>query len=192
MIIVFEGCRNSGKTFLSSRVSSSLSIQRYKFDFVGYFSSLGLESKKSHSAHTFAIGKELMLMQLNRDGFIGDEVIIDRGFLTVLAWGISEERISKEDALHQLNILIEKELLKNVALVYIKRGVGISNERGPKDQWDECQSTNKEEEAYSFLLDHIRSRSIENFILIESINNFDEISINNTINHVENVRNIFK
>ena len=37
MIYVFEGSRNSGKTFLSDHVSKTFSIPKFKFDFSNYF-----------------------------------------------------------------------------------------------------------------------------------------------------------
>lgn len=188
MMIVFEGCRNSGKTFLSDKVSSALSMPRYKFDFVGYFSGLRLESK-SFSAHTFAIGKELMLMQINRDGLLPDDVIVDRSFLTVLAWGICEGRISREDAILQMELMINSSLLSNVSLVYIRKKLDVLVQRGPKDQWDSTENSTAEEDAYNFLLDYMKSKEIPGFLQIEVFNEFNEESIINTINQIKNVRN---
>lgn len=188
MIIVFEGCRNSGKTFLSEKVSEALSMPRYKFDFVGYFSAIGLDSK-SQSAHSFAIGKELMLMQINRDGLIQDDVIVDRGFLTVLAWGICEKRISKDDAIFQLRLMINKSLLKNVTLIYVNKNSNVSSKRGPKDQWDRVEESTEEMEAYKFLLDYLISDvNVPGFSLLKIDNDFNEDSINNTIKCIKDVR----
>ena len=37
MIILFEGCRNSGKSYMGTKVSDSLGIPRFQFDFAKYF-----------------------------------------------------------------------------------------------------------------------------------------------------------
>ena len=89
MVYVFEGPRNSGKTFISKLISEKFNIQRYQFSFADYFSRLGLESQNSKEAHAFSMGKELMLMQLFKDlvpiesnGNVFS-FIHDRGILTV-------------------------------------------------------------------------------------------------------------
>ena len=93
MIYVFEGGRNSGKTFLSDYVSKTFGVHKFKFDFVNYFKGLNLTSENSRETHFFAMGKELMLMQLSRDLGIED-FILDRGIVTVFSWALLEKRIS--------------------------------------------------------------------------------------------------
>ena len=64
MVYVFEGARNSGKTHLSKHISKKFGIARFQFDFVNHFNLLGLQSKDNKEAHSFSMGKELMLMQM--------------------------------------------------------------------------------------------------------------------------------
>ena len=67
MIYVFEGPRNSGKTFLSNHISEKYSIERFQFSFSEFSKRLELKSNGSKEMHAFAMGKELMLMQLFKD-----------------------------------------------------------------------------------------------------------------------------
>lgn len=53
MLYVFEGPRNSGKTFLSNYISERFDIQRYQFAFADYFAKLNMESQNSKEAHAF-------------------------------------------------------------------------------------------------------------------------------------------
>lgn len=182
MIILFEGCRNSGKSYMGSKVSESLGIPRFQFDFAKYFTDLGLVSSGNPGAQNFAIGKELMLLQLERDGFIPNNVIVDRGFLTVLAWGILEKRITYHQAFEQLDMLYKNGLLKNVCVFYIdgenpkKRGSG-------KDAWDFAESDSRENEAYKAIFDYIDQKNYSIKINIFR-NNFDDESLKRLIKEV--------
>ena len=64
MLYVFEGPRNSGKTYLSNLMSDHFGMPRYQFSFADYFSILDIKSQNSKEAHAFSLGKELMIMQI--------------------------------------------------------------------------------------------------------------------------------
>jgi adenylate kinase family enzyme len=187
MIIIFEGCRNSGKTFLSKKISEDLSIQRYQFDFVNYFAGLNLKSNGSESSQSFSMGKDLMLMQLNRDGFIKDDLIIDRGFLTVLSWGILEKRVDFPTAKNQMKILADNDLTKDAHVIYIEGENPDKSERN-KDQWDDIEKSGSERVSYELMLGHIES-TYPQVGVTRFKNNFNEQSIKELINIVSNVRN---
>jgi len=187
MIIIFEGCRNSGKTFLSKQISEEVYIPRFQFDFIGYFSGLGLESKESKSAHSFSMGKDLMLMQLNRDGYIQEDLIIDRGFLTVLSWGLLEKRIDLPTAREQLSLLHEKGLTKDLHIIYIEGENPDSSDRN-KDMWDSIEKTGNEKVAYEFILNQIES-DYKDIKVTRFKNEFNEQSIHDLAKIIEDVRN---
>lgn len=165
MITIFEGPRNSGKTFLSSRYSNLKKLPIFKFDFVGWFNKLKLDNE-SHETHLFAAGKELMLLQLNRDGLLYD-FVLDRGFVTVLVWGILTERITEHDALLQLKLIHESGLLKNVRIVYVV-GENPDGLTRSKDNWDYMNGNNKESEITSRILDIIKNDYSVEVILVEN------------------------
>ena len=170
MITIFEGPRNSGKTFLANKFSGINSSKIFKFDFVGWFNNLSLEDN-SEATHLFALGKEAMLLQLNRDGMLPD-FVLDRGFLTVLTWGVLSGRISEEKAKSHLTILAEKGLLKNCRIVYVK-GDNPSKKSRNKDNWDHRDGTSDEEQIMENLRDVICNQpyNVETIFLY---NSFDD------------------
>jgi len=187
MIIIFEGCRNSGKTFLSKQISEDLYIPRFQFDFVEYFNGLNLESKESESAHSFSMGKDLMLMQLNRDGFIPGDVIIDRGFLTVLSWGLLEKRIDPPTARKHIGLLNSGGLTRDIHIIYIEGDNPDQSDRN-KDMWDDIEKTNSEKFAYEFMLHQISSDHTD-IEVTRFRNEFNEQSIHDLAKIIKNVRN---
>lgn len=172
MVYVFEGARNSGKTFLSTHASKTFGIPRFQFNFAGSFGMLNLDSK-SRESHVFALGKELMLMQLAKDlsGRLPN-FIHDRGILSVLGWGICEGRISKGEALKQIDFILENKLMQGIKIIYIE---GENPDQGPrnKDQWDFADKGAEERNSYEWLL----TRTHLDQQVTKFINNFDPESI---------------
>lgn len=172
MIRIFEGPRNSGKTFLARKYSSGNQIPIYKFDFVGWFNRLNLPDGEEIT-HSFALGKELMLLQMNRDGLLPD-FVLDRGILTVLTWGILSGRISEDQAKSQIEMIAEQGLFENCEIVYVSGKNPDSSDRN-KDNWDFRDGGNEE----SLIMENLRgiiSNHPYNVPVRYVINSFDEES----------------
>ena len=182
MLTIFEGARNSGKTYLANLASQDHNIPVYKFEFVNWFKTLSLEDS-SESTHLFALGKEIQILQANRDGVL-KPIILDRGFLTVLVWGVLSDRIPKEKAYLQLDNIIDSGLIENCKIYYI-HGSNPSKESRNKDNWDFRESETKEKELYeeliAYLLEKTQTCTIEsrcqNFSIYSFENKFNETSI---------------
>lgn len=178
MVYVFEGPRNSGKTFLSKIISNSFGIPRFQFDFTGAFKMLNLDSK-SRESHSFAMGKELMLMQLAKDlDRSMPRFIHDRGILSVLTWGILENRISKSQAISQLDYVINSGLLNQIHVIYIQ-GKNPQRRVMKKDDWDFSEMSTRESDIYDFLISKFPNENISIF----------QNSFNNE--SVENIKTLF-
>jgi hypothetical protein len=169
MIYVFEGSRNSGKTYLSTEISKLVGIPRFQFDFGSYFNLLGLSSKDNREAHSFSMGKELMLMQMAKDINLPD-FIHDRGILTVLAWGISENRISKSDAAKQILYIKNSGLMSGITVLYIDGDNPNKSDRN-KDQWDYADKSSAERKAFEFVISKFNEIGIGNLKVFK--NTFD-------------------
>lgn len=187
-MIVFEGCRNTGKTFLSELVSMSLDIPRFQYDFIGVYKSFEIIDHDPVSQHDFSVGKETMIMQLNKENLLPANMIHDRGFLTVLSWGISQKRISKEEAINQLLYLKESGLLKRIKVIYIE-GKNPSTSTRVKDIWDETERNNLEKEAYDFIIEKLEEICLDvtDFSIYRFKNNFDEHSSKTILQYVRNI-----
>ena len=176
MLVIFEGSRNSGKTYLAQKASEHNNIPLYKFEFVKWFNELGL-ADDSRESHLFAIGKELQLLQANRDGIL-QSIILDRGFLTVLVWGVLSKRIDFEEAIDELNKIISSGLLKNCKVFYVHGDNPNKSDRN-KDNWDFRDNTSDEKYLYDKFIKHILETypSFNNFSIYSFENKFDETSI---------------
>ena len=182
MIYLIEGARNSGKTF----ISSLFSMNDYKFPFTQWFGDLKYEDS-STNVHDFAVGKEIMLLDLNKKGFI-KEMICDRGILTVFVWAVLSNRISESEASNQMSLCIKDGLLDDVKILYVK-GRNPNPTSRDKDFWDHRENEgDKERLLYGSFINMIKNsgRKIE---IIEVENLFDQ-TVKAKVNEIKNVWNI--
>jgi hypothetical protein len=172
-LFVVEGSRKSGKTHF---VNSQNWIPIFKFDFNGVYTSLDLPAK-GDKTHHIGLGKELMVHQLNRDGFLPN-LMMDRGIITNSVWGILNGRVSKKSVLKELDYMLWNNLFKNSFFFIIE---GTSQEERNKDVWDYMDEKIPEEAALfkefgNYLLDRgVRIQTIENKFDPESLSNFQTI-----------------
>jgi len=167
MIRLIEGARNTGKTYLLQRAN----IEPYKFPFPFWYGKLKL-SNNDVGTHQFAIGKEIILHHLNRDNHITKELFVDRGILTVLVWGVMEDRITMDEAVKQLWTFAKEGLFDNTEIIYIS---GVNpRERGSKDVWDDS-SKNKEVLLYEEFLSELHE-ALPNLKITRFVNEFTMIS----------------
>ena len=173
MVYVFEGPRNSGKTFLSEYVSRSFNIPRFQFNFANFFRDLNLKSENSKEAHAFSLGKEFMLMQLAKD-LEHESFIHDRGILTVLAWGLMEGRITDEEAREQIVMLKKYYLLDQITIIYIN-GNNPDKSARDKDQWDHIDGDTRERDSYNRIIEIFKEEDINKIWTFD--NEFNEESL---------------
>lgn len=176
MLTIFEGARNSGKSYLAKRASDYNNLPLYKFEFVEWFNDLGLRDN-SNETHLFALGKEIQILQMNRDGIL-PSIILDRGFLTVLVWGVLSDRISFDQAIDQLDKIVDFGLLENCKIFYIYGNNPDKSQRN-KDNWDFRDNNPQESDLYERFIRHLQDTCPPsyNFTLFKFENNFDETSI---------------
>jgi hypothetical protein len=190
MLYVFEGPRNSGKSFLSDYISKKFDIQRYQFSFAEYFSRLNMESQNSREAHAFSMGKELMIMQLFKEMNVKLEngadfsFIHDRGILTVLAWGIMEGRITESEMENQIQMLFDLDLMRGITFIFITGDNPNKNDRN-KDQWDRIDGDSRELESYLKVISKISKYG--NARIFQFKNTFDDNSLLDITQTFENI-----
>jgi hypothetical protein len=184
MLYLIEGARNSGKTYVTSQFSIA---PVYKFPFTELFTDLEYDDK-SVRTHDFALGKEIMLLDLNRKGFI-ENMICDRSIYTVLAWGVLSGRITEKEAEKQLDLIIHKGLLDNTTLIWVK-GQNPFTGRS-KDFWDfRDNEKEKEELLYSSLFK--RTKQLKPDIKLEIIDNTFDDTVKEKIKYLQDVWNTTK
>lgn len=165
-IVLIEGPRKSGKSYLLKDLNNV-----FKFDFLSSFVGLNLE-QNSNNTHFFGLGKEIMLMQLNKDLFIKDTLLIDRGIITNAVWGVLQNRISLDTAENQISWAINSNLFEGTSVILIE---GTSTEERKKDLWDFADSMVEEEKAlFQHFYKYIIERGVKGVIFR---NNFDDESL---------------
>ena len=178
MVRIFEGPRNSGKTFLARKYASHSGLRIFKFDFVGWFNRLDLPDD-GEITHSFALGKELMLLQMNKEGLLPD-FVLDRGILTVLTWGILSGRITEEQARSQIEMIADQGLFDKCEIVYVTGENPDSSDRN-KDNWDFRDGDNAESEIMENLRDLIANQPY-NVPIRFITNSFDNKSVEAIMN----------
>jgi hypothetical protein len=172
-LFVVEGSRKSGKTFF---VNSQNWIPVFKFDFNGLYTSLNLPAE-GEKTHHLGLGKELMVQQLNRDGFL-PHLIMDRGVITNSVWGVLNNRVKIRSVFDELDYMLEKDLFRNTVFFHIK---GTSNEERSKDVWDYMDEKIPEERAlfdqfFSYIsAGGVKIFQVENKFDAESLASFQTI-----------------
>lgn len=172
-LFIIEGSRKSGKSHF---VNSQTWIPVFKFDFNTIYNSLHLPPEGAKTHH-IGFGKEVMIHQLNRDGFLPD-VMMDRGVITNSVWGILNKRVSKKSVYAELDYMLENSLFKNTFFFLI---LGSSQEKREKDVWDYMDERIPEEtelflEFSKYLLDKgVKITTIENKFDPESLSSFQTI-----------------
>lgn len=175
MLTIFEGARNSGKTYLANLASEHNKIPIFKFEFVDWFNLLNLENS-SEGIHLFALGKEISIQQMNREDILQD-FIMDRGFLTVIVWGVLSGRITEETAYRQLDLMISLNLLRNCRIYYIHGDNPNKSDRN-KDNWDFTDHTSSEKELYEKFINYLLENTDPKKFKIHIFENkFDKTSI---------------
>jgi len=185
MIYVFEGPRNSGKTYLSKAIESKLNLPRFQFDFGNYFNLLELKSKDNSEAHSFSMGKELMIMQIAKDLKESmPDFIHDRGILTVLAWGLSENRITRDDVIKQIEFIKDKNLMSEISVIYINGNNPDRSDRN-KDQWDYAELDNAERSSFEFVIYKFVELGFDNISVFH--NEFTDESVDELIKLINQI-----
>ena len=171
-LIIVEGSRKSGKSYLVSRQAQ---LPVFKFDFNSNFAVWNFE-KQTEEIHWFGLGKEVMLHELNSAGFL-ENMVVDRGILTNSVWGVFQGRITKEQAEQDLINFNKRGLFKNVRIILVD---GEWTENRTKDIWDEDDSRIQEEKAlflsFSLLLRNlgVDVRSFTNNFDLDSVERFKQ------------------
>jgi len=169
-LIILEGSRNSGKTYLAQKQDT---LPVFKFDFNSNFSTWDF-GKQSEDIHWFGLGKEVMLHELEQSGYL-PKLLVDRGILTNSVWGVFQGRVTKTQAEQDLINFHKRGLFKNVRIIVVE---GESGRSRTKDIWDNDDSRAEEERvlfrSFSLLLKDlgVDIRSFTNNFDLESVVRF--------------------
>jgi thymidylate kinase len=183
MIVLVEGHRHSGKTFLMEsffKENTDPKIHYYKFAFAKYIDELGMRDQETGpGVHYFSIANVMTILELNQT-LLKDEVIVfDRSIFSAYVWSIYRERMDKERLILEFEKILTSDLWQNCKILYVKRPVDISTKAREKDYFGNFENAKAEkdlfDELFSRFIEIIDSKEKSNR-LVRFTNNFDPFS----------------
>lgn len=136
-LIIIEGVRNVGKSFLISKIDKP---EKYKFMFSDYFvnsfiydfDEATIECNDKKELHYFLLGTDISFLNLIKEKIINKDLIIDRGFISTLVFGIQANRITYKQALNQGKYILDK-YGNNIKIILVSSEFKEDNRN--KDMW---------------------------------------------------------
>lgn len=167
-IIIIEGNRNVGKSFLINSIKDHFNV--YKVPFKSWFDNIldgDIKNNTSDSIFYFSSGADITLLDLYSKGLLKQNIILDRFFLSNVVFGLQSGRINKEIAYKNAKYLLDTygHLIKIIRVI----GDNIEDNRN-KDSWN-IYNQNVTNQLYDDLFKDL------NIQHIEFINNFNKQSI---------------
>lgn len=173
MIYFIEGARNVGKTFLINKLKE-LNMETYKFPFKDVYTKyiqISPETNLNDDSELFytTLGYSITILDLMRQGQIKHDIIIDRGVLSDLIFGIQSGRIDKKIAIEWWSHLFEYEDLFKTVYIYSDNNKDNRN----KDEWS-FYDIDKTHKIYLSFMEEIDYKPImfKNEYNEESVNYF--------------------
>lgn len=158
MILIIEGPRNSGKTFLIEQFIKSCNdprIEYYKFYFANHIKSLNLVKHDNDPIlHYFSLGNIMTIMEMNLLEEYKDKIwIFDRAIISAYTWAILRNRMSSEEAEAEYMKLINMDLYSNIKILLVTTNGQTNDAERTKDIWDGAHSTFEEMQIMLNLMD---------------------------------------
>ncbi len=152
MIIMIEGHRHSGKTFLIDRFfeqNQNPKVHYYKFQFAKYIDSLGMRDQETGpGVHYFSIANVLTILELNKT-LLKDEILVfDRCIFSAYVWSIYRERMKPFRLLEEFRRTLISDLYQDVKLFYVNREKGIEVAKREKDYFGNFEDADREKELF--------------------------------------------
>jgi len=189
-VIFIEGARNVGKTYLIGNLKSD--IQTYKFPFAKYFKESfskvhrdeameEVNSKKE--LYYLTLGYDITILDLFKKGLISENLIVDRGFLSNLVFGVQSGRITVEEGIAAWSWLC-KEYEDCFEVVYVC--AQPNNDGRNKDAWD-IYGQKETMDLYTEFMDtsHSNVMTFENKFDARSVYRFNSVIDNIFYEHEE-------
>lgn len=183
MIILIEGHRHSGKTFLMEKFfeeNKDPKIHYYKFQFAKYIESLGLRDQEDGpGVHYFSIANVLTILELNQSILKDQVIVFDRCIFSAYVWSIYRERMDNDRLTNEFRKILNSELWQNCKILYVSRPTEINTEVREKDYFENFENLESEknlfDKLFSEFIEVITDDKLNNG-LIRFKNNFDQLS----------------
>lgn len=120
-MIIIEGPRNAGKTYLLEQFlrNNPNKFFTYKFPFFDLYSVLGLE-KELNAGTYFGYGKDLDLLELAKSNLLPQNLLLDRGFVSNIIFAMIFRNAKEEDMTRYIEYIKETYKTVQIDIVYVE------------------------------------------------------------------------
>jgi thymidylate kinase len=152
MIIMIEGHRHSGKTYLIEKFfeeNKNPNVHYYKFQFAKYIDELKMRDQETGpGVHYFSIANVLTILELNNTLLKDKILVFDRCIFSAYVWSIYRERMVQFRLLEEFRKILNSDLFNDVKLLYVDRDESIEITKREKDYFGNFESADHEKELF--------------------------------------------
>ena len=152
MIIMIEGHRHSGKTYLIDKFfeqNTNPKVHYYKFQFAKHIEDLGIRDQETGpGVHYFSIANVLTILELNETLLKDHILVFDRCIFSAYVWSIYRERMGIFRLLREFKKILDSQLYQNSKLLYVERSGDIEIVKREKDSFGNFENSNHEKELF--------------------------------------------
>jgi thymidylate kinase len=184
MIVIIEGHRHSGKTFLIENFleqNVNPKVHYYKFQFAKYIDDLDMRDQEAGAGvHYFSIANVLTILELNRTLLKDHILIFDRCIFSAYVWSIYRERMGQFRLLDEFRKILTSELYQESKVLYVERAEDIAITKREKDYFGNFENADREKELFERIFSEFKpamTDSARNNDFDRMINYFDDASI---------------
>lgn len=196
MIVIIEGHRHSGKTFLIEKFleqNTNPNVHYYKFQFAKYVDELGMRDQETGpGVHYFSIANALTILELNQTLLKDHILIFDRCIFSAYVWSIYRERMGTFRLVEEFRKILISDLYQNSKVLYVERAEEIEVTKREKDYFGNFENADHERELFERIFSEFKPEitdSLRNNDFDRIVNHFNEKSIvefNSTVNGLIN------
>ena len=152
MIIMIEGHRHSGKTYLIEKFfeqNTNPNVYYYKFQFAKYIDELGMRDQETGpGVHYFSIANVLTILELNNTLLKDKILVFDRCIFSAYVWSIYRERMGQFRLVEEFRKILTSDLFNDVKLLYVERDEDIKISKREKDYFGNFENADHEKELF--------------------------------------------
>jgi hypothetical protein len=139
-VIMIEGSRGVGKTFLVKSLNMDANI--HKIPFAGYFNECFVndfpdltkeEANKKTDIHYYSLAYDIIVLDLVKTNKINYDLIVDRSLLSSFVFGILANRVTFDQIKNEYD-WIKKTYGQHIEIIYVNGNTGDDTRN--KDMWN--------------------------------------------------------
>jgi hypothetical protein len=145
MIILVEGARESGKSYLVDSAIQNFDLIKYKFDFPYWISRLELQN--TSTIHYASIFNPISIFEIADK--IDHNIIMDRSIFSAYVWSSLLKRFDEEYLREEFENILQSSYYRNCKLIYIENISSLQeNDRAKNDIFEHYKDIESEKSLF--------------------------------------------